>query len=568
MVTTLSFENSDNVTHMLVSGFTGASGDDLDTDDDGTLDVTPWDAVIDSVAMLENEIDPATGNPSGGEMVYSSTTVGPDGNFVPGHIEICNGAWEIADFDHAAGSDTPGAVNSCLAPPLNDECVDAFAAVLGSNTVYNVSATDSADAWDPGPCTGGAMAADVWHVWTAGSDGTLTMSTCDTGGFDTDISISTGACGALTQIACSGDAGDGSGNGGACQPWYSELSVAVTSGTTYTLRTGGWSSGDQGTTNLELSFSPVGDDPCDAIVVTEGVTVVDNTAAGDSGTVIDTAMCDGTFMTQGGHDMWYSYTPTIDCTVNVHTCDANGFDTDLSVHVGDCTVLTTADQIACNGDSGILTGCQAYYSDLEFAATANTEYLIRVDGYNAAQGVTNMTIVCTPNAVDPTASFVLSGYSEFSINFRPVTLTDASDDGGDVNATVDIDWGDGSPIESVSIGSSTPHVYAIALVPGATGFLATPSVTITNIVGSDTLSGDQLTILLIGDANNDLTSDAADVVTVLTYLYGGGTYNCYQVADLNGDETVNLGDIVYALYYFFVPGSDIPVLPSNPNCDL
>jgi hypothetical protein len=179
-----------------------------------------------------------------------------------------------------------------------------------------------------------------------------------------------------------------------------------------------------------------------------------------------------------------------------------------------------------------------------------------------------MHISCAPDAVDPTANFVLSGYSEYSINFRPVTLTDSSDDGGDVNATVDIDWGDGSPIESVSIGSSTPHVYAIALVPGATGFLATPSVTITNIVGSDTLSGDQLTILLIGDANNDLTSDAADVVTVLTYLYGGGTYNCYQVADLNGDETVNLGDIVYALYYFFVPGSDIPVLPSNPNCDL
>ena len=570
MVTTLSFENSDNVTHMLVSGFTGANGDDLDTDDDGILDSTPWDSVIDSVAMLENEIDPATGNTSGGDLVYSSTTVGPDGNFVPGHIEICNGVWEIADFDHAAGTDTPGAENSCLAPPANDECVDAFTAVLGSNAVYNVSATDSADAWDPGPCTGGAMAADVWHVWTAGSDGTLTMSTCDTGGFDTDISISTGACGSLTQIACSGDAGDGTGNGGACQPWYSELSVAVTSGTTYTLRTGGWSSGDQGTTNLELSFVPVGDEPCDAIAVTDGTTIVDNTAASDStvptGADAD-SNCTGTFLGQFDSDMWFSYTATCEGTVTIDTCDANGIDTDLGVYEGDCATLDQP--IACNGDDTSLTGCQSYTSLVEFTATLGTTYLIRVGGWSDnSGGVTEMHISCAPDAVDPTASFVLSGYSEFSINFRPVTLTDASDDGGDVNATVDIDWGDGSPIESVSIGSSTPHVYAIALVPGATGFLATPSVTITNIVGSDTLSGDQLTILLIGDANNDLASDAADVVTVLTYLYGGGTYNCYQVADLNGDETVNLGDIVYALYYFFVPGSDIPVLPSNPNCDL
>ena len=568
MVTSLGFENSDNVTHLLVRDFTGATGDDLDTDDDGILDVEPWSEVVDSVALLENAIDPGTGNTSGGDLVYSSTTVGPDGTFVPGHVEICNGSWEIADFDPAAGSDTPGATNSCLAPPANDECDAAFAAVLGSNSVYNVSATDSADAWDATACAGGDMAADVWHVWTATADGTLTVSTCDTAGIDTDSSISTGACGALTQIACSGDAGDGSGNGGACQPWYSEFAVAVTSGTTYYLRNGGWSSADQGQTNMELTFSPTGDDPCDAIVVTDGVTVVDNTLASDSGTEIDLLQCDGTFMTQGGHDMWYSYTAAIDGTVNVHTCDIDGFDTDASVHLGDCAALTIAEQIACNGDSTGLIDCQNYYSDLEFAATAGTEYLIRIDGYNGAQGVTNMTITNTPDAIDPTANFVLSGYSEFSINFRPVTLTDSSDNGGDETATITVDWGDGSPTETAALGSSLPHVYAIALVPGAAGFLATPSVTVNNIVGSDTATGDTLTILLIGDANNDLNSDAADVVTVLTYLYGGGSYNCYQVADLNGDEYVDLGDVVYALYYFFVPGAAIPVLPSNPNCDL
>jgi hypothetical protein len=37
----LNFENSDNVTHLLVEGFSGLEGDDLDTDDDFTLSPMP-----------------------------------------------------------------------------------------------------------------------------------------------------------------------------------------------------------------------------------------------------------------------------------------------------------------------------------------------------------------------------------------------------------------------------------------------------------------------------------------------------------------------------------------------
>src|SRR5690606_1169793 len=49
---TLLFEDTDNVTHLLVDGFTGSSNDDLDTDDDGTLDVTPWTSVVDAVSLV------------------------------------------------------------------------------------------------------------------------------------------------------------------------------------------------------------------------------------------------------------------------------------------------------------------------------------------------------------------------------------------------------------------------------------------------------------------------------------------------------------------------------------
>ncbi len=48
----LNFENGDNVTHMLVSGFSGTDGLDLDTDDNGVLETTPWTSIDDCVAVI------------------------------------------------------------------------------------------------------------------------------------------------------------------------------------------------------------------------------------------------------------------------------------------------------------------------------------------------------------------------------------------------------------------------------------------------------------------------------------------------------------------------------------
>ena len=81
LTTDLGFENSDNVTHLVVRGFSGSNGDDLDTDDDGVLDVEPWSEVVDSVALVEST--------TGGEHVYSDTRVGPDGSYVPAHVYRC-----------------------------------------------------------------------------------------------------------------------------------------------------------------------------------------------------------------------------------------------------------------------------------------------------------------------------------------------------------------------------------------------------------------------------------------------------------------------------------------------
>ncbi|MEM7585079.1 MAG: hypothetical protein AAF560_16935 [Acidobacteriota bacterium] len=105
LTTDLNFENSDNVTHLLVTGFSGSLNDDLDTNDDGVLDVTPWTAIEDCVALIEST--------TSGEETYCATTNGPDGSFVPGHSYFCPSGWEIGAFSPLGEDDTPGTANPC-----------------------------------------------------------------------------------------------------------------------------------------------------------------------------------------------------------------------------------------------------------------------------------------------------------------------------------------------------------------------------------------------------------------------------------------------------------------------
>ena len=110
--TTLDFESADNLTVLLVEGFTGSVGDDLDTTNDGILDVTPWTSIYSSMAIL---ID---ANPNGfsSEYYYSDNTVGPVDSFTPLH------AWQCADSDEwRPGSDKLGGLNETPGE-LNANC--------------------------------------------------------------------------------------------------------------------------------------------------------------------------------------------------------------------------------------------------------------------------------------------------------------------------------------------------------------------------------------------------------------------------------------------------------------
>jgi hypothetical protein len=152
----INFENGDNVTHLLVQGFTGTLNQDIDTNNDGVLDITPWSSISDSVAMTVD----AGSVPSANEVWwYSSVRVGPDGAFVPGHIYRCTsaGTWLIGPFGSqgqiildTAGSPNgncttcgPGAGN-CHEVHETPGCVDTTCC----NSVVTADPTCGSDTWD------------------------------------------------------------------------------------------------------------------------------------------------------------------------------------------------------------------------------------------------------------------------------------------------------------------------------------------------------------------------------------------------------------------------------------
>ncbi len=99
-------------TFLLVEGFTGAADDDLDTDDDGVLDITPWTTVLDGVSLIDGDGTP--------DRSYAATLVGPDGDFAPAGLAARpdgSGAFVPLEFG-SFSDDTPGAPNTPPAEPM------------------------------------------------------------------------------------------------------------------------------------------------------------------------------------------------------------------------------------------------------------------------------------------------------------------------------------------------------------------------------------------------------------------------------------------------------------------
>ncbi len=119
----------------------------------------------------------------------------------------------------------------------------------------------------------------------------------------------------------------------------------------------------------------------------------DTTNAAPSGVVVDPDACPGSFFTGIGPDLWFRVALPSPGRVRISTCDPDGFDTDLSLHTGDCRSLST---IACNGDVPDEPGCQPRHSMIDVEIDSPADHLIRVGGFNGNVGTGRLAIEFEP----------------------------------------------------------------------------------------------------------------------------------------------------------------------------
>jgi hypothetical protein len=197
--------------------------------------------------------------PTGGETWFWEWSHEADDSSLTTSVPDPYGPEDLQPHDFAfcidlplAGEPPPPPCEPAPGGPVNDCCVDKLPISNGATPYSTVGAgTD-------GPAHGSCMFDgqtyhDIWYNYTATFNGDLTVSTCGTAAYDTDLVVYDGCdCDNLNLLACNDDAPG-------CSGFTSEVIVPVVSGNCYKIRVGGWNDGDQGTGTLTITKDlPVG----------------------------------------------------------------------------------------------------------------------------------------------------------------------------------------------------------------------------------------------------------------------------------------------------------------------
>lgn len=192
----------------------------------------------------------------GGELQLPTSlhTPGAQGFYVINSSDFSPGTYwiytEITDGGTTTGAWSAGTVSFTVE---NDACVDATPVSTGSTPFTTVGATT--DGPSHAVCnqfSNSQVSQDVWFTYEAECSGTVTFSTCGTANYDTKIAVYEQAgCGDLDAriLACVDDtAGCGT---------RSTVTIDATQGEAYTIRLGGYSSG-QGSGTLVITAPTCG----------------------------------------------------------------------------------------------------------------------------------------------------------------------------------------------------------------------------------------------------------------------------------------------------------------------
>ncbi|MFN0057807.1 MAG: proprotein convertase P-domain-containing protein [Planctomycetota bacterium] len=314
---------------------------------------------------------------------------------------------------------------SANAQPANDNCVGALPALEGLNAFNITSATDSAVPADGSACFGtllGGLHHDLWWTWTAPESGILSVTTCGLAGFDTDLAIYSGACGALSLVACNGDYSG-------CAGFTSQvLNLPITGGAEMLIRIGGWQPTSLGSGQFLLEFAvtpTTTNDTCaTALAVASGSIPFNTLSATDGSEPFDPGPCAPSYPGALVQDVWYAFVAPEIGALDVSTCDNANFDTSLAVYRGACGAL---EQLACNGDA---LGCAGFTSEIaNIPVDAGETLLIRLGGWQTGS----------------------AGTGVLSIEFHPSVIDAFSVSSVPGSGSITVEWSAGADLSSAAI---------------------------------------------------------------------------------------------------------------------
>jgi len=90
-------------------------------------------------------------------------------------------------------------------PPANDECVGATVISGNGPFAYDNQFATPTTATAPASVCQASQSKDIWYAWTSAGAGSVTVDVCGGPTWDSVITIYTGSCGSLTEIACDDD---------------------------------------------------------------------------------------------------------------------------------------------------------------------------------------------------------------------------------------------------------------------------------------------------------------------------------------------------------------------------
>ncbi|MBI3843183.1 MAG: HYR domain-containing protein, partial [Planctomycetes bacterium] len=382
-----------------------------------------------------NDDDTTTGGCSSRSKVILAATTGQV-------LRIMVGA-----FSTGAGSTGGVLTISSAAPPAgNDLCSGAtiLAAagpfpITGSQTNI-LTQTVSVD--DPNMSCGATTPAirknarTVWFQWTPASTCVGTFATCNptASNYNTIAAVYTGSCGALTEIACN----DTSPSGACSSTSQAVVSWLATAGTTYRIVAAlsdnrNYSPSTTAATlnySLNCTTTPPANDACATPTALSGTvpSTVTGTAITTFATIAGTDPVHSCTGTTDSNTVWYSWTPSTSCTATFSTCGSS-YDTVVTAYTGGCAAPV---QVGCNDDS---CGVQ---SNLTFAATGATPYLIEVSDFNTANGGGSLSFTLTSVIGAPAndtcaaaATLTDNGAASGSTSISPLNTAAATTDASD-----------------------------------------------------------------------------------------------------------------------------------------